>query len=793
MRWLVNKPAMTALLPFMAGLILSFYCDFPVVPLCLLLVLLLVGSLVFQVKSKGSSIAILFLLFFAGLLRLELKMGVETANHIVKFCDLPHIVSVEGVICRPVEMHGEMQRTVLAVDSVWILHRVYPAHGSCLLQLYAPRHDLKYGDRIVARGQLRSPAGERNPGDFNYRRYLAAQNIFAIFRLYSAKHIVLVKEGEGNPIFRHILLPVRHFILQVIDSSLSGQPAALLKALLIGARGELDENIRQSFVNVGVIHVLAVSGLHVGFVLAGLLGFFRFVRLPTLWRILLTCLCLIFYAFITGLKPSIIRATIMAIVYLFGVLLQRRSHLLNTLSIAAFIILFIAPLSLFEAGFQLSFVAVLGIVLIYELINRLLRPVLMPMQERGWLVVMGIIKLFVVSVAAQIATLPLTVYYFNRVSLLSFFANLVVVPTVALIVALGMVAVFISVFSASIGALYLNVVWLLLSGLITFVKTVQTVPLAYVTMPRPSLLLISLYFMSLLLFVGWPHPKVRKIFIFAFILLLNSHIWLNLKNEKILKVTFFDVGQGDATLFELPRGKTVLVDAGDCTQYVDCGERIISPYLLRNGITKIDQLILTHAHSDHIGGALYLLENIRVGRLVKTHLQTDSEIDRSIEELAIRKNIPIRYVQAGDTLLVDIDVLVLIMHPTPSYVQGALNSSELNNSSLVFKCIYYTHTILMTGDAEKAAESSILSYGSLLQSTILKLAHHGSSTASSESFRRALKAKYGIVSVAKWNRFDLPSKGLLTKFENEKTHILTTSEHGAVQFVFYPDRYVRSR
>lgn len=794
MHWLANKPAVAAFLPFAAGLVVSFFSDLPVMPFGLVLIILVVFARLLHSREKLAEATILLSLFLVGLLRLELKTAVHPANHIRKFCDLPYVISLEGIICRPVEIHKDMQQTILQVDSVWVLSQVYAAQGLCLLQLYEPRHGLKYGDRLVVRGQLRSPPGERNPGEFNYQKYLAAQDLFAILHLNAANNVVVIHEGEGNPILTHLLYPVRRFIMSVIDASLSGQPAALLKALLLGARGELDENIQQHFINVGVIHVLAVSGLHVGFVLAGLLGFLSFLRLPTLWRIVLASICLIFYAFLTGLKPSIVRATIMALIYLFGLLLQRRTHVLNTMAIAAFVILCISPLSLFEAGFQLSFVAVLGIVLIYDRFDKLLRPWLNSIRERGRVVLIWMIKLFAVSLAAQIATLPLTVYYFSRFSLIAFFANLFVIPVVAIIVALGMPAILLSTISLAIGGIYLNVVWLLLSGLIAFVEVAEKLPLAYLTMPRPSLLVLSFYFMGVMLFVAWPHVKARKTLIYLMIFLLNGYIWLSQKDEQGLKVTFFDVGLGDAALFEFPGGKTMLVDAGDCTQYCDYGERIIDPYLVRNGITKIDHLILTHAHSDHIGGAVYLMENKRIGRIVKTHLQVSSEMDCRIEELATRKNIPIRYVQAGDTLLVESDVLVLILHPTSSFVHNARqNSSELNNSSLVFKCVYYATTIFMAGDAERPAESSMLTFGSVLQSTILKVAHHGSRTASSESFRRAIAADYGIVSVGKWNRFGLPSHELLCMYEKEGTKILQTLENGAVQFILYPDHYARLR
>ena len=697
---------------------------------------------------------------------------------------MPYTVAIEGIVCKPVENRGEGQLTVVAVDSIWVLSSVYGVNGRCLLRLFEPIENLSYGDRIVARCLLRSPPGERNPGEFDYRKYLASQNIHAVASVATSGQALILSRGEGALLLKYLVYPARRCIIDFIDSSLTGQQAALLKALLVGARGDIDNDLRNDFADVGVIHVLAVSGLHVGFILIGLIGLFGFLHIANPWRTILVILGLLFYAWITGLSPSVVRATIMAIVYVMGLLLQRRADVLNSLAVAAMIILFIQPLDLFQPGFQLSFAAVAGIVLLYRRLLIIFQPLFIVWREKGMALLYSILALFFVSLAAQLATLPLTVYYFGRLPLVSLTANLIVVPMIGLIVALGLVAVLAGAASFSFGAVFMNTVWLLLTLLIALVKGAAKIPFAYLELARPSAWGICFYLAALFLFLVWRQQRTRKFAIVMIILGANLFVWTHLKPRiDEMKITFFDVGQGDSALVQFPNGKTMLIDAGDCSDYVDYGERVIVPYLQRQGIRKIDYLLLTHAHSDHIGGAPTILQNMSVGCLVESACPYESEISDRIDSLVIAHHIYCRSVVAGDTLLIDPEVLILIMHPTPRFLQSvADNPADLNNASVVVKCIFFGRSVLFAGDAEIDSEEAMLRYESLLSSEVLKIGHHGSRTAGSLEFRRRVAPKFGVVSVAKFNRFGLPSDSLLHAFRQDGADVLKTSESGAVQF-----------
>ena len=785
MKWLEKKPALPATAAVMLGIFFAHFSNRPLSWLLGFLGLALLVALFSFLRNHSLffTTSILAALFLLGAARLRMQTTLFPEHHITVFADLPCTVAVEGLVCKPVLARAEGLSTVVDVDSIWVMAQKFPADGRCLLRLYQAAPRLKYGDRIVVRGQLRSPRGERNPGEFNYRNYLAAQNIHAVLSVNSVRHVLLLNSKEGAFLLRSFVYPVRRFVVSFIDASMSGQPAALLKALLVGARGDIDSELRKEFANVGVIHVLAVSGLHVGFILAGLLGLFSFLRIRDPWRTVLTMIGLLFYAWLTGLSPSVFRASVMAIVLLGGRLLQRRSDILNSLAVAAFIILAIQPLDLFQPGFQLSFAAVAGIVLLYNRFTQIFQPLFYSLHEKGLGLLNGIVTLFFVSLAAQAATLPLTAYYFGRLPIVSLLANLVVVPLVAVIVSLGLVAVLAGVISFPVGALFANTVWLLLTVLIAIVKTAAKLPFAYLAVARPSFWFIAFYVLFLFLFVVWRRQKVRKVFVFATLILATLLVWTHLTPASpAVKITFFDVGQGDAALLQFPNGKTMLIDAGDCTDYVNNGERVILPYLQRQGVRRIDCLLLSHSHSDHIGGAPSIIKNMPVGRLVESGCAYPSEFSDAIDSLAFYYNIPKTIALAGDTLLLDPNVEILVLHPTKEIIKSVEeNPADLNNASVVVQCRYDGSAALFVGDAEAPAEKAMLRFGVLLRSDVLKVGHHGSRTASSADFRHAVSPRLAVVSVAKYNRFGLPSDSLLQQFALDGAEVIRTSDAGAVQ------------
>ncbi len=793
MKATADKPAVVAALPFALGVFAGYYLR-PTSGLVWLICLMLgAAALVAHFFRRHGLFAIAAATAWAaaGATAVSLALREPPPDDLCRFADLPLPTAVEGVIVSPAERLNRRTEAVLQADSVWIAGRGYRASGRCLLKIFEPVRGLDYGDRIVVRGKLRLPAGERNPGDFDYRKHLAVQGIRSIFMVPSADQVVLLNRSEGNPVMRRAVSPVRRFAADFIDRRIGGREGALLKGLMLGARGDIDPELREAFADVGVIHVLAVSGLHVGFVAALLVGILRFVRCPEPWRTIAAVAALFFYALITGLKPPVFRASVMAAVFLTGRLLQRPTSMINTISIALLVLLIIQPLQLFEVGFQLSFAAVLGIVLFYRRFETLFRRPSALWRDAGRTWPAGVISLAAVSAAAQAATLPLTAYYFNRLPLYALPANLLVVPTVQIIVSLGFLAIMLRALLPTLGACAAEVLRFALSALIRLVTAFDRLPYASIIVARPPLLLTAALLFAMAAFLLWENRRLRSASVCGLLLMLNLHLWTTvLAPRKGLEVTFLDVGQGDAALLRFPGGRTLLVDAGDCSEFFDAGRDVIVPFLRRHGIRQVHTLLLTHPHADHIGGAPALLQKGMVRRLVWNDDPSPDPAAARLDSLLAAVPLTVRRVCAGDTLLLDREALLLVLNPPKD---ASRLGNNLNDRSIVLLCLFRGSALLLTGDAEKEAERAMSRYGPLLKVDILKAGHHGSATASSSDFRRLTAARWAVVSVAKNNRFGLPSKPLLREFAAEGTTVLRTDENGAVQFLLREEKVLRVR
>jgi len=778
----LNKiPAVKVLVPFALGIVMAHYADMSV-PLFFAIFGIFVALTFlshFYVQSRYFLLFSVLALVAAGSLRLELaRMSTSTIS---AFTDMPAPVTVEAMITRTVEYRSDKMITVVQADTVWVRKDGHAVTGNVLLQWTRPETGYQIGDRIIARGNLRVPSGVRNPGEFDYRKYLASQNIQALLYVKGESSLFLIEPDKGKWFYRCCITPIRNYITFFIGNTIDGQSAALLKGLLLGSRGDIDVDVKDAFARAGVIHVLAVSGLHVGFILALVLGLFSFLRIPNPFRTILVIFVLFFYALLTGFKVPVVRASIMASVFLFGYLLQRRSNPVNSIAAAGLIVLAVNPLQLFQVGFQLSFAAVLGILLIYKRLEELLHSVFVKLAEKNSVLLRYVLALFLVTLSAQLATLPLTVFYFNRIPIASLFINLFAIPLVGIIVGLGFASLLFSLLWWPLGSALAATNGICLAFLIQLVEKTSGLSWASFVVPQMSPLFVLLAFLLLGLFIAWRYMRIRKILIFTVLILVNVGIWNQAVHQKVgLRVTFLDVGQGDAALFENARGKIMLVDTGDCTDRFDCGERIIAPFLQRNGIKKIDVLLLTHAHSDHTGGAPYLVEHFDVGRIIVPKVRLENPILKKVSERARAKSIPVHYLHSSDIINELDPVFITVINPTESMLQAVRSDAEnLNNSSIVLVCHYYSGSVLMAGDAEHEAERHMCRYGKLLDVDVLKIGHHGSTTATGPDFRKLVSPQLAVVSVGAFNRFGLPSEMLLQKLQKEGITIHRTDRDGA--------------
>ncbi|HEY4612286.1 MAG TPA: DNA internalization-related competence protein ComEC/Rec2, partial [Bacteroidota bacterium] len=478
-----------------------------------------------------------------------------------------------------------------------------------------------------------------------------------------------------------------------------------------------------------------------------------------------------------GAPPSVVRATLMAVVLLVGPLLERKIDVYQSLSVAALVLLLWDSNNLFNVGFQLSFIAVLAIVYFYPVFSSVI-PRLSLRVRRIWLLEPAL-KVFFVSLAAQLGTLPFTAYYFDRVSIVSFLANIVVVPVAAFNVVLGFTALLVFPVSAWLAQSYAALNGSLVTLLLWFVKAAAGVPYAYLSVGNVEASFPFLYYIGLVGLVNLHSKKTIKFLLVAGLVVLNVLVYSSFmrSEERSLQATFIDVWQGDAILLEFPSGKNVLLDAGSRSEEFDSGERIVAPFLRFKGITKLDALIMSHPHSDHIGGVPYLIDHVALGRLIEPRIEGKSATYQEVHLMAAERSVSVSRYGAGDTLQIDSETRLYVLYP------DSLDDrpKNLNNASLVVKLVYGSSELLLVGDVEKDVEEKLISrYARYLSSAVLKVGHHGSSTSSTPEFLEAVQPSVAVISVGRNNKFRHPSPQVVELFRRRGIDLHRTDREGAI-------------
>ena len=655
----------------------------------------------------------------------------------------------------------------LKVDSAWrtIQGRVLVSGDSLA--------GIRIGEKLVLRGYLRLPDESRNPGAFDYRAYLQAQDITATF--YAGKQAPLKRElPRGWLEWRQFISQTKNWIETRLASFSHDQRLALLKGLLIGERDEISKEVSEAFARTGLVHILAVSGSNVGFIALIILTALNGLRLSRRWHPPFLLAGIFFYMILTGAQPPVVRATIMATVLILGEWLERDADIYNSLGVAAVIILLWQPLQLFQLGFQLSFAAMLGIAYLYEPLVALLKK----RFRLEWRPVQLIIMLLGVSLAAQFATLPFSVQAFGRLPLAAILGNLVVVPVSFVIILASTLSCVFSLIEPA-ARFFGYVADLTTGGMIEFTRRLAQMPLAYVDSIYVSPLFLLFYVFVIIILVEWRRaPVARRFALIASLVVLNIGVWQKAwAAGSHLRVTFFDVGQGDAALVEFPAGR-MLVDAGPLLENYDAGERVLVPFLRTHGIRQLEAIVITHPHADHLGGLLSLLHEVEVKKIYVCGVAANSPLEQRCEKIADSLRVAIRTLRAGERLLEYAPAQIWALHP----LRQETSFENINDASIVIKVVFGQQAFLFSGDAEFESESHMLQFAPILDSEVLKVGHHGSRTSSLTPFLHAVNPRWAVVSVGRWNNFGHPNPEILARYDSLGIQLARTDQNGAVVF-----------
>ncbi len=779
--FLKTRPAFKLTILLIVGFILGKYLDISPSVLFFTLFALFIAAIVsLCVKVSLLNFGIIIGVILAGMLRYELTTKLFPPNHIIHYLDMKEPVTIFGdVVGFPHQKKNRIEFELKIIELVRQKESI-SARGKILVRLWQSDFMPGYGDKIHVIGKIQEPRGERNPGEFNYKKYLAANGIHGITNVSKLEHLIIQPRSRKIST-GYFIYAIKRKFYDSLNDLYPGQTGALIKGLLLGERGEISHELREAFAKCGVIHALAISGLHIGYISFFFFILFTLLRFNYQARIIAVLVSVFFYDLIIGFEPPIVRASLMLAIFLIGRLLQRRTEVLNVIATAALIILLINPQELFQASFQLSFAAILSIAYLYKRLKIIFDHWLLfrKLTQRHIGEYLG--RLFLVSLAAQLGTLPIVAYYFGRISLIGFLLNLLVIPIVGIVIVLGFGTLIFSLISMPLAQIYANTNMLFLKSLIHIVDKVGQIKFSSYEIPKIGLITIFIYYFLIWCLLNLDQKFYRKGMVFSTLAIAGFLTWKSVfENPRWMQVLFFDVGQGDAALITFPDGKNLLIDAGPAFEDFDAGEFFIVPYLKRAGIDKLNAVILSHADIDHIGGMASIFRNLRIDHVFDSGYLDESSVCSTYQHVIDSLHIQYQKVYAGQRLRIFENYGVYILHPGKSF--GNKFREDINNCSVVVKIVYGKRSFLFPGDIEKKAEEILINFDELLRSDVLKIAHHGSRSSSTLKWLKFVKPEFAIISVGKNNKFNFPDPPVLKRLDQLGIKTIRTDLNGAVVF-----------
>ena len=794
----MKRPGLYILIPFCAGIALPGIFNISILCSILSAAVWLVASLLFFKRRAVSQTALFLAILFTGT-ALSLNSNLLPADHISNFIpsEEPSDLFLKGKVIDDPVVTTTLYKTVrttftLKAELLKEGESWRGTDGLVKVDIFSRNaQTISFGDELLLEGALSKPHGLNNPGLFNYAEYLKLKNIYCCLTVKDGSAVKVLRRDSAGYI-KSAAYRVRHHMRALIDEYLKMPYSGFLKAILIGDRSDLKDKIKDEFVKTGTIHILAISGLHVGLIAAVFLAVFAFFRMPRKTNLALTTILLIFYSFVAGSNPPIIRAVIMFAIYSAGYLINRDTDTLNSLSIAALALLLANPKELHDPSFQLSFVSVASIVIFAPRLSALFSSI-MPVDrvqkkwKRAYAYIAGGIS---VSVAAWLGSFPVIAAYFNMISPVSVIANLIIIPMLFLLIAVSFpffVFSLISVPMAAGAAQGLQLTEKLLFGINGFLANI---PFAFFrsSMPSPGFTFLYYALISLLIIpsdIEFSRVKITRTRIAIVILIsFNILVWPAALRSGAggLKMTFLDVGQGDSIFMESPDGN-ILIDGGSGGEEgtSDMGESVIAPYLWNRRIRTIDVLVVTHFHADHAGGILYVLKNFNIGCVIDNGtVGTESEmIYREYLRLVEAKHIRRISAGEGDIIRAFKDSEIFVLNP-----EKYKSLSDSNDNSLVLKLKYRNYNFLLCGDIKDRAMSRLIQYGNFLRSDVMKVPHHGGALGNTKvvtDFFSTVSPAISVISVGTANRYSMPSGKTVDIIAALRTKSYMTKDSGAIE------------
>lgn len=742
----MEKPFFPLVLALILGIISAYYFQFSVAFTLMLLVFFMCIFIYSILLEKNIRYILLFLIFTVGIL-----ITLANKTSLEKYIDKR--IECVGIVDQVIGVTSDNGRYVVKVNNI---NNMDIDIEKIMLTIISKK-DLELGDVISFNGVLKEPMENTNPKLYNYKLNLLSEKIYTTMTIkdYQIRKIDNIKS------YRYMVKDsfTKH-VETLFQTYLNEDNSKLMISIILGQSSYIDEDNLTVYRELGLAHILAVSGLHIGIISGFLIFIFSRLGIKRRINITITLAFIWFYGFLIGYPPSILRASIMFSLLFYSSIIYLPYDSINTISFACFLLLLINPYYSFHIGFQLSFMAAFSIVFLTPYI----REIFYPYKSKLATTIAALL-------AVNIGLFPIQAYYFNRIGLLSILANLILVPIFSISLIIGFIMIGIS-YTLS----FLNII---MGTILNLVLSLQNyilllIPSTVIKVYSPDFVVIFLYFLFIaivlkIIEIEKFQKPIRKIIMIylVFLIMINSFILIR---DKSIELHFIDVGQGDSILIRTRDGDYLMDTGGSLMESsFDVSKNITLPYLEKLGINRLRAIIITHFHKDHSQGIPILVENLKVDNIIASYIPKENEF-------------PLVLVRQGDEIMLDQNTKLTVVWPDKT------TSSNENNMSLVSLLSYYNNKVLFTGDIEREVEQLVVDKVSN-SIEIIKVPHHGSNTSSTEYLLNLLQPNVGIISVGRNNLYNHPSNDVLTRYNDINSSIYRTDENGLIKISFDRDNY----
>lgn len=716
-------------------------------------------------------------------------IGVIVMNHLI--CDVSQMkcfydkpITFEGTIIK-IDKKTTKTYYIVKLQKIKVDENIYGLRRKIRVEMKKEYQ----GDfeRIVVPGMKLTMKGTgmkfrnaTNPGGYDEEQYEFSDGVFLDIKnaeLIEIKDKSFLKEKLY--IFREKWKTIFYILLEEREASLAC-------AMVLGEKSSIDQEVKDLYQKNGIAHLIAISGLHIAMIGGTLYKLLRKMiggfGVPVSMGI---CFILL-YGMLTGMAGATVRAIIMLILFFLADLFGRKYDILTAVNISLAFMLYINPYQFRQAGFLLSYGAVLGIAYINPIWKDLYPK--LPKCLEG----------LMVSISVQLILTPVMLYYFYEIPIYSIFLNVIVVPLMSALLAFLLIGSGIGSLCTSLGTF----VMLPAKGIFKLYEMLcnvnEKLPGAVLCTGRPSFQMILFYYIGLCLLLillykrRWIYERITskmfmRIYIILAMLFLTT-IYISFAKKGPLMLCMFDVGQGDGIFFETPKHHFILMDGGSSTKK-EVGKYVLEGGLKYYGCNKVDYAFISHSDSDHYSGIKELLEDnrIEVRNVILPQIENKDEAYEELVSLAKKRECKVYYMKQGDSLLVD-EVQFTCLSPKREIYE------DKNQGCLVLDVVYENKRILLTGDMDEIIEEELIEEGRIQKKyDILKVSHHGSKTASSTDFLNIVSPEYAIISVGEHNRYGHPHQQVLERLKNSGASVIRTDQEGAVVFMIEKNTIKRKR